>query len=121
MNNQKRIIYVVITRDVCEPDVYGSDAVINDCAVLDTRENARAHLQKIVENYKTDGIYQRIEDEQVGYDVDTDNDYVLLETPDSFSYYEQGNYNDNHIEIRILERVVNPQESTEWTGAEAYE
>ena len=98
-------VYVVMIRDVS--DFGNADStVINECAVFTTKEKARAHLKAVVEDYKSDAIKDSLESDDVGIDSDTDKKYVMTESEDSFTYYAQGYYNINHIEIWIMEKEI---------------
>ena len=107
--NKNQKVFIVMIRDVSEPD-FGGSSIINECAVFSTAEQARAHLNTVVEDYKTSGIGEYLDNEDVGFDVDTEKSYVLLESEDNFTYYAQGCYNYNHIEVWITEQEVNQKE-----------
>ena len=95
-------VYVVMIRDVSD---FGNaeSTVINECAVFTTQEKAKAHLKTVVDGYLADGIKEAVENG----DARPDKKYVMTETGDSFTYYEQGSYNTNHIEIWIVEQELN--------------
>jgi len=93
---QKTTVYVVMIRDLFDFDINGR-SIINECAVFAAENKARAHLKTVVESYKADGINGH---------PDNGKDYVMIESADSFTYYKQGCYSDNHIEVWILEKEI---------------
>jgi len=95
-------IYITIIRSIDE----SGTQPINECAVFSTRAKACKHLKNIVGSYKEDCFNQYIEDGDVGFDEETEKDYVMLESKDSFSFYAQGRYNDDHCEVWIVEKQL---------------
>jgi len=97
-HKQKTTVYVVMIRDLFDFDINGR-SIINECAVFAAKNKARAHLKTVVESYKADGINEHLYNGNVGFNADTDKDYVMIETEDSFTYYKQGYYSDNQLRM----------------------
>jgi len=101
--DENYIFYVVMIRD------FGGIGcpVINECAVFTADYKARAHFKAVIEKYKTGGLKEYLDNGNAGFSEDTDKDYVMVETENNFSFYKQGYYNDNHLEIWISEKETN--------------
>jgi hypothetical protein len=98
--DEKELVFTVMLRDAYDSQV------INECTVFYTKAQAQRQLKTVAEDYKAEFINEQIKSGLVGFGKDTDKNYVLIETDESFSYYRQGNYNDCHIEVWIIEREI---------------
>ena len=79
---------------------------VQECTVWSTKEKAAAHLKKVVSKYRKDCCAQYVKQKCVGFTEGTNKDYVMIKSKKHFTFYKNGYYNENHIEIWILEKTI---------------
>jgi len=104
-NTQKQTVYVVMVDDV---ELDGWVERIQDCTVWAAKEAAIKQVGRVANGYKEGFINEYIRNGAVSFDEKNlqENPYIMIESDESFRFYERDSYNDNHIEVWILEKEI---------------
>lgn len=94
-------VYVVMVDDVC---FGGSD--VQDCTVWSKKRKAKSQLKTVADSYKKDACAEYIAAGIVGFGEDINKEYVMTESDEHFTFFKNGYYCDNHIEVWILQKEI---------------
>jgi hypothetical protein len=100
---EKQKVFVVMIDDVA----FDARHSIQECIVWTTKEKAVLQLKKVADSYKKSCCAEPLKNKCVGFTENTKKDYVMTESEEHFTFYENGRRHNNHIEVWILEKELN--------------